>query len=846
MRRIKLITLRIMIIFLLACLLGVPVTAAEVLSPPPVLTSTTYPGVTYSAQLLQNIAFTDIEGHWAKAAITRMAAQSVIRGKGNSQFRPGDSLSKEEALTLVVRILGLETRAQRATGASTGEKDQPRWSDGYLAVAVEEGILSEEERVKLIPARTKPAERQEVAAWVARALGLAPLYGPRQQAIYNFKDWQQVNPAYLPLLEAVLQEGLMVGASQTSFAPRDPVKRGEMAVILERINPRLTARRGLEVYQGEVTGRRENNRTVDGAAVRQVWFEVQTTGGRWVYLLTEQFPGSEKDFVVYKGDRLGRSPMLAVGDAVQVTVQQDGVALVEVTGAATAEVSGTMVSLDPAKSHLTISDPSGQTVTYPLSPFATVTVDRRDARLEDLLKGQEVSLTLKYGQVSAVRATLGDDLPGYQPSLQRVVIGRIREIRAGEISVLNGDGSEQSFRVSGATGVFRGGTPLSLKDLKVGDPVKLYVTGDRDATRVEIAAAWGEITSIIKGRLEKVNTNGYQLALSGVSVQDFDTWLPLAGVKTVEMDPAALVYVGERLLEWSRVSSELLGQEVYVAVAAPYGKDMGIKVTAKSGEALSLNGPAQSLSWGREELRLEGESLPFHFGPGTIVVKNGRLVEAADLSPGDHLFVVANRDATSRRAVVITSREFYPSSWQSYRGLIDRVREDDFRLERYSQFDRTGWEEASGSSDYLTFTLSWEARVIDATGASPKTITPEEFYRSRFTGKYEDEFVYLVSRQGRVEMLVIYPHSTRSTVTKSSLGRVKSATAGSGQLVLESVQDYSEGYQKWMGNPDPLNLKIISAIIVRDNHLVGPDELKDGDRFYVVHDQQTGLLLFAQ
>ncbi|KKM12368.1 hypothetical protein SY88_04285 [Clostridiales bacterium PH28_bin88] len=815
---------------------------------PVVLPGQTYPGVLYSSQLLDNISFSDTLGHWARGAIIRTAAQSIVRGYGNRLFRPGESLTREEALALLIRLMGLESQAQQATLTSNpAEKIKPRWSDGYIAVALEKGLVTAEEREKLLSDRAKPAQRQEVAAWTGRALGLAPLYGPRQQAIYNFKDWQQVAPAYLPLLEAVLQEGVMVGTSPTTFAPRDLVKRGEMATLLDRLSPRFLSPRGLQVLRGEVSAREEGASVVNSTVIRWVDFQVQTAGGQVIRMRAETGSSQgDRDFFVFKEDRLGRSPLLATGDLAQVILNQDGVLYVEVTGKALEEPAGTLVAVNDAGKEVTISTSGGGTASYPVSPYVAVTVDRRDARLTDLLKGQEVSLVVKNGVVTAIRATLGDDLPGYTPVATRVINGRIAEIRTGEITVAVDGGSEEALRITGGTVFFQDGAPATLQDLKVGAPVRLTVSGERDITRLDLAGPNDNITAILKGRVEKVNPTGNQLVLGQVSSYYYGDWLPLADVKAVEVDPAAPVYAGGRPLELAGGYPQLVGQEVYAAIASPYGKEVAVKITAKSGEGLSLNSPVKTLPLGGQELRLEGEQSFLRFNAGTIVVKDRKLAQPADLSGDDHLFVVANRDAGFHRAAVIISQEFYPARWQSYRGVIDRVREDDFRLERYSEFDPTGWEEPGGSSDYMNFILSWEAVVVDATGQSGKTITPEEFYRSRFTDKYEDEYVYLVSRQGRVEAMVIYPYSQRYNATKTSLGRVKSVDSAGGQLVLEAVRDYSEGYQKWIANPDPMYLQGASAIVIKNNRVTSLSQLAQGDAVYLVHDQVKGVLLFVQ
>jgi uncharacterized repeat protein (TIGR02543 family) len=49
--------------------------------------------------------FTDIEGHWAQADIERAAALGWVQGDGDGKFRPNDSITRAEAITMINRVL---------------------------------------------------------------------------------------------------------------------------------------------------------------------------------------------------------------------------------------------------------------------------------------------------------------------------------------------------------------------------------------------------------------------------------------------------------------------------------------------------------------------------------------------------------------------------------------------------------------------------------------------------------------------------------------------------------------------------------------------------------------------
>jgi uncharacterized repeat protein (TIGR02543 family) len=49
--------------------------------------------------------FTDISGHWAEAEIQRAAALGWVEGDGDGKFRPNDSITRAEAITMINRVL---------------------------------------------------------------------------------------------------------------------------------------------------------------------------------------------------------------------------------------------------------------------------------------------------------------------------------------------------------------------------------------------------------------------------------------------------------------------------------------------------------------------------------------------------------------------------------------------------------------------------------------------------------------------------------------------------------------------------------------------------------------------
>ena len=87
-----------------------------------------------SAAAYEPTSFTDCgsDVQWAWGYINLASKQGIIEGYGDGTFGPTDPVTYEQAVAMLVRILGLDVFAQRKGG----------WPDGYLVVAAENKITS--------------------------------------------------------------------------------------------------------------------------------------------------------------------------------------------------------------------------------------------------------------------------------------------------------------------------------------------------------------------------------------------------------------------------------------------------------------------------------------------------------------------------------------------------------------------------------------------------------------------------------------------------------------------------------------------------------------------------------
>lgn len=808
-----------------------------------------YSGSPLAGQVLKQIQFTDIGNHWAKNAIIRMAAQGIIRGIGNNKFNPEGTLTKEQAIILLLRALGEGANAERLaeTIAAQQENQASHRSDyiiqGYLERAQELEIITPAQKQAIQEKRNQQAQRQEVACWTAKALGLEPVYGLEQKLIYGFRDQNQFDPTFIPWIESMLQHKYMAGTSSTTFNPRGAMKRSEMAALLDRVNPVFTAKRGVELSQGYLMARSTRR---EGGATFTV-YEIKTDGGQRFELLTG---GPNKtNVIVYKNGKLGDSSQLAVGDRVSLYIEPGSqITFMEAKPTSSSLVFGEVKSVDSNNLRLTVVDTYGRESTFAVAPGATVLIENRPANLNDLITGMEVTLNLNNNVVNKVTGSLGGDPGIYTPPVSGIRTGRVKEVTSKTLLLVNDNGQQEEYYINNNTWVTKNGTWKSLNHLQVGDRVKLHLNNlaSRVVDKIDISSNAGKIVRVVKGRLEQVYPGGSKLALSGVQEFFYGQWYPVHGFELVDVVPDTEIYAKGQMLTPNQLAQNFLGEEVYLAFTQSFGNPQGVKLVVKDGVAQTLGDRIDDLDWGAHQFVLDNEKLRIALNPGTIVIRGNKLVDRDDLEEEDYVFLETNGTGSNRSSVLVATTDFYPSQWHIYSGRVERVYEDEFELDYYSRFRNNHWDEPSRRGRDVDLDFDAETVIYDT--LLGREIPPSKFAESRWSGYYEDDYyAFAVTKDDRTIAMTLWDYwdyDDYPQILKTTLGRVSRVTGN--MVELDRVVDWSPTYEKWMGNAYPLTLDLNNALIFKEGELIPVHDIKPGSHLYIIHDQVQGIMAFVQ
>ncbi len=149
---------------------------------------------TEAQQLLKgDSAFTDVQGRWSRGYIELARELNIAQGNGQSLFLPGTYISREEAVTMLVNCLKVDTQVILPSDISDSKQIAP-WAQGSVAYAWQKKMINGYPDGSFRPKNS--ISRAEVACLLEELLGVQ---GDRHHFYATLKS---IN---LPLKQIIVQ-----------------------------------------------------------------------------------------------------------------------------------------------------------------------------------------------------------------------------------------------------------------------------------------------------------------------------------------------------------------------------------------------------------------------------------------------------------------------------------------------------------------------------------------------------------------------------------------------------------------------------------------------------------------
>ncbi|QGU00456.1 hypothetical protein SYNTR_1862 [Candidatus Syntrophocurvum alkaliphilum] len=625
------------------------------------------------------LAFDDIRGHWAEHDILRMNAVGIIEGDGEGYFFPNVSLSRQETLAMILRLVGLDDEADTANVPSSSTTFSPNnaaeWAKGYLYVSMQEGIIDSSD-VRISNWRG-PVERQEVAIWLSKALKLPPVSN-YHSSLVQFEDGGQIAVQKAPYIAPLINDRVIVGADGY-FKPRDAIMRGEMAALLNRVDGRYTERSTISppsYGQDPFFG---------GLPTDGIYDPAPSTPSNTVYLTGEFYDiDFENDTleIIKRGNYLkldlatnylsqfgvNYSWQLPYrfGDDVEVQLINGYVTYIDVIDRYDRDrddyrdgdivvYKGDISSVDSSRDRIELRSGSVEYIdgtrwrsesgskTMDVASRADIYKDERDISLRSLRRGDTVYVAYDEHRREAVQIRTRDGSETTESS---------------DIRTLNT--SRQTFSLSNSTRTYdyddcaivvHNGELLDIDDLRRDDDV--YLVADRINWPSDFNAAvviidprrsdrgYGDDYIVYRAELDDVYTRSDEIRLTDVDYWSGSRWRSQSSRETLYVERRAEIYCCGSEIDLYDLSDDHIDDTVYVLYDEYNDEVVKIRVLEDSRRFISNE---EVYEVNRSDFRLDNRNRDrIRFDDCTIVMLGDRWVDIDDLLEGDIVYVEVDR-----------------------------------------------------------------------------------------------------------------------------------------------------------------------------------------------------------
>ncbi|NLU50406.1 MAG: S-layer homology domain-containing protein [Syntrophomonadaceae bacterium] len=152
-------------------------------------------------------------------------------------LKPQAPVTNVEAVAEVIKLLGWEEQARTQAGAQLSFRDAaaiPGWATGYIAVAVEKGLIPGTGQFQPM----KKATRLYVTVLLVKALN-AEVGRDMENPSPSFTDIGSVSPEGQRCIALAVLNDLVKGYGDRTFKPNKPVTRAEFSALLARLQNRI-------------------------------------------------------------------------------------------------------------------------------------------------------------------------------------------------------------------------------------------------------------------------------------------------------------------------------------------------------------------------------------------------------------------------------------------------------------------------------------------------------------------------------------------------------------------------------------------------------------------------------
>jgi hypothetical protein len=322
----------------------------------------------------------------------------------------------------------------------------------------------------------------------------------------------------------------------------------------------------------------------------------------------------------------------------------------------------------------------------------------------------------------------------------------------------------------------------------------------------------------------------------------FGNWLDYKSQIKLNLNRQAGIFYNGREITVDDLMKMHKNSYIYAAVLPGYGIEEGIQVIVKDNDEIADNGRISSVSWIQGSIKVGRETI--YTNEGSIILRNGNLVDIIDIDSDDDIFYLALRENNVNEGVIVNTMDFYPADYTVFKGDLSEIDNYGFIIDSYSEYSANSWSSFKSYKYEKEFSFSDDTVIIDTSKSNGKEIPLNDFKYARYTHDYYGDFLYVVARDDKALGISIWPDSIQNEIT--SLGRIASKNTGERKVTLSYLKDWSDFKEKWSENLSSLDVYLQDALIIKDSEVIEFEDLEIGDTLYLIRDNNQGIIVIVQ
>lgn len=531
-----------------------------------------------------NVNFKDEkELKWALEYIVRLASKGVFTGYEDGTFKPNKVITRIEAITAAVRLMGLKEQAESAEEMATSlnfkdanemKKKYP-WAVGYVAVALEKDLFAETDTS--IQA-DKPATRLFAATLLIKALGLEAEAKAKVNTTLNFRDSKNIPAASVGYVALAVEKGLITGYNDNTFRPNQPVTRAELAALLDRTDEQMPDdNQDAQAISGKLKA---------AAADGQITIVKSDNSETTVPLASNVF--------IFRNNVKASVASLAAGDEIIVRTYGGSAVFIEVTKAAGSAVADASyagkLKAGVTNNSITLVKADNSEVVLPLASSAYIFRNNAKVAASALVAGDEIVVQVSGGQAVFVEVTK----TAVQTPADQTYSGTLKAAVSGDsLTIVKADKSEIAIPIDANAYIFRNNAKVAASALVAGDQITVSVANGK-AVFIEVTKMFEQqpVEATYTGKLKAAVSNN---AITVIKADNTEVAVPLSTNvyifrNNAKVAASALVAGDEVLVRTYQ------GKAVFVEVTKNYAPQVVTQTGKLNSVALGSDGKIKTIS----------------------------------------------------------------------------------------------------------------------------------------------------------------------------------------------------------------------------------------------------------